>query len=57
MAQIRVEQIADLGIVTDENGVKHIVIGSDTITPIEGIQGISVVNTTDNTEETNTEEE
>ena len=31
MPQIRVEQIADLGIVTDENGVKHIVIGSDTI--------------------------
>ena len=53
MAQIRVEQIADLGIVTDENGVKHIVIGSDTITPIEGIQGTSV----ENTEETSTEGE
>lgn len=50
MAQIRVEQIADLGIVTDENGVKHIVIGSDTITPIEGITVV-------NTEETSTEEE
>ena len=50
MAQIRVEQIADLGIVTDENGVKHIVIGSDTITPIEGIS-------VENTEEMNTEEE
>lgn len=50
MAQIRVEQIADLGIVTDENGVKHIVIGSETITPIEGIAVV-------NTEETNTEEE
>lgn len=50
MAQIRVEQINDLGIVTDENGVKHIVIGSDTITPIEGITVV-------NTEETSTEEE
>lgn len=49
MAQIRVEQIADLGIVTDENGVKHIVIGSDTITPIEGISVTSddETNTTD----------
>lgn len=50
MAQIRVEQIADLGIITDENGVKHIVIGSDTITPIEGITVV-------NTEETSTEDE
>lgn len=54
MAQIRVEQIADLGIVTDENGVKHIVIGSDTITPIERI---SVVNTEETTSVTSTEDE
>lgn len=53
MPQIRVEQIADLGIVTDENGVKHIVIGSDTITPIEGI---SVEVSVENTEETSIEE-
>lgn len=50
MPQIRVEQIADLGIVTDANGVKHIVIGSDTITPIEGITVV-------NNEVTSTEDE
>lgn len=43
MAQIRVEQIADLGIVTDENGVKHIVIGNEVVTPIEGITVVNVV--------------
>lgn len=36
MAKIRVEQIENLGIITDENGVKHIVIGGcPPITPIQ----------------------
>ena len=48
MAQIRVEQIADLGIVTDENGVKHIVIGSETITPITDID---MLNSDENNDE------
>lgn len=39
MAKIKVSQIEDLGIITDENGVKHIVIGvCSPITPITDIQ-------------------
>jgi hypothetical protein len=39
MAKIKVSQIEDLGIITDENGVKHIVIGGcPPITPITDIQ-------------------
>lgn len=39
MAKIRVDQIENLGIITDENGVKHIVIGGQPpITPITDIQ-------------------
>lgn len=39
MAKIKVSQIENLGIITDENGVKHIVIGGQLpITPITDIQ-------------------
>jgi hypothetical protein len=39
MAKIKVSQIEDLGIITDENGVTHIVIGEQTpVTPITDIQ-------------------
>lgn len=39
MAKIKVSQIENLGIITDENGVKHIVIGGcPPITPITDIQ-------------------
>jgi hypothetical protein len=39
MAKLKVSQIENLGIITDENGVKHIVIGGQPpITPITDIQ-------------------
>jgi hypothetical protein len=39
MAKIKVSQIENLGIITDENGVTHIVIGEQhPITPITDIQ-------------------
>ena len=39
MSKIKVSQIEDLGIITDENGVKHIVIGGcPPVTPITDIQ-------------------
>lgn len=39
MSKIKVSQIENLGIITDENGVKHIVIGEQTpVTPITDIQ-------------------
>lgn len=34
MTQIRVEQIEGLCIHTDENGVRHICIGAEEVTPI-----------------------
>lgn len=49
MTKIRVEQIEDLGIITDENGVKHIVIGRQLpITPITDIQEEIVEENTEN---------